>query len=190
MDELLIQVDGQDNVIDAIDRLKAHLDEGILHRGLMVVVTNYQNKVLLTQRSLNRPDLDFPPPFPSYWDITIAGHPKWGQTDHVTQMVNELKEELGFTSAGNEINYLGKFQYHAPDPTYPNAKTSSTFKLSEREVCGVGLIRTKERAVLDWTELQASMWVEIKQLPEKLATLKVALWALLMMEKSTELWKE
>jgi isopentenyl-diphosphate Delta-isomerase len=78
MDELLIQVDEQDNVIGPVERLKAHLNDGILHRGLMVVVVNDQNEVLLTQRSMERPDLGFPPPFPAFWDITLAGHPKWG----------------------------------------------------------------------------------------------------------------
>jgi isopentenyldiphosphate isomerase len=74
MDELLIQVDDQDNVIGPVDRLKANLDEGILHRGLMVVVKNDQNRILLTQRSLNRSDPGFPAPFPGFWDVTIAGH--------------------------------------------------------------------------------------------------------------------
>jgi isopentenyldiphosphate isomerase len=84
MGELLIHVDDPDNVIGPVDRLEAHLDQGILHRGLMVVVKNDENKILLTQRSLNRPDLAFPPPFPGFWDITIAGHPRWRQADYVT----------------------------------------------------------------------------------------------------------
>jgi isopentenyl-diphosphate delta-isomerase type 1 len=111
--ELLVQVDEQDRVIGSVDRRIAHLNQGILHRGLIVVVTNDENKILLTQRAKARPDLSFPPPFPGFWDITIAGHPKWGQSDYVTQMVNELKEELGIETKSNEVNYLGKFQYPA-----------------------------------------------------------------------------
>ena len=116
MIEQLTEVDEQDNVISPVDRLKAHLDDGILHRGLMVVVKNNE-KILLTQRSTARPDLSFPPPFPGFWDITLAGHPKWGQADYVTQMVNEVHEELGLEAKAGEIKYLGKFQYHTPDPT-------------------------------------------------------------------------
>lgn len=183
MSELLIQVDDQDSVIGPIDRLKAHLGDGILHRGLMVAVQNDENKILLTQRSLNRPDLGFPPPFPGFWDVTIAGHPKWGQTDYVTQMVNELKEELGINAAANQITYLGKFQYHTPDPTYPNPKTPSTFRLSENELCGVGVLHTDESPVLDPVELHRSIWVEAEALTDTVTSLKVAPWALMMMEE-------
>ncbi len=183
MSELLIQVDEQDNVVGSVERLKAHLDEGILHRGLMVIVKNDDNKILLTQRSMDRPDLGFPPPFPGFWDITIAGHPKWGQADYVTQMANEVHEELGINARGSEIQYLGKFQYHAPDPTYPNPKTASTFRLSEREICGVGVLHTNYEVVLDSVELQASVWVESKQLTDKLRSLRMAPWASMMVEK-------
>ncbi len=183
MGEFLIQVDEQDNVIGSVERLKAHLDDGILHRGLMVIVKNDENKILLTQRSMDRPDLGFPPPFPGFWDITIAGHPKWGQADYVTHMANELKEELGIRARASEIKYLGKFQYHAPDPTYPNPKTASKFRLSEREICGVGVLHTNDDVVLDSVELQASMWVDSKELLGKLGSLRMAPWTLLMIEK-------
>jgi isopentenyl-diphosphate delta-isomerase type 1 len=183
MAELLIQVDDQDNVIGPVERLKAHLDNGILHRGLIVVVVNGENEVLLTQRSMERPDLGFPPPFPAFWDITLAGHPKWGQADYVTQMANEVQEELGINATSNDITYVGKFQYHAPDPTYPNPKTSPTFKLSERELCGVGVIHTNDNPILNSIELQASMWTEITSLTDKLRLLKVAPWASLMLQR-------
>lgn len=190
MGEVLIQVDDQDHVIGPVDRLEAHLDRGILHRGLMVIVKNGENKMLMTQRSTNRPDLGFPPPFPGFWDLTIAGHPKWTQMDYVTQMVNELKEELGINAASSEIMYLGKFQYHAPDPTYPNPKTPSTFRLSEREVCGVGVLQTNASPVLNAIELQASQWVEADVISDKLASIRAAPWALLMIEKFPRFWKQ
>jgi len=186
MNELLIQVDEQDRVIGAVERLKAHLDDGILHRGLMVVVKNEDNKILLTQRSKDRPDLGFPPPFPSFWDITLAGHPKWGQAGYITQMVNEIQEELGIQVEDNQVKYLGKFQYHAPDPTYPNAKTGENFRLSEREICGVGVLRTGEKPTLNSIELQASMWVDYEKLADKLTSLKIAPWASLMVEKFSQ----
>jgi isopentenyl-diphosphate delta-isomerase type 1 len=183
MSELLVQVDEQDDVIGPVDRLTAHLDNGILHRGLMVIVKNEENKILLTQRSKARADLGFPPPFPGFWDITIAGHPKWGQTDYVTQMIAEAKEELGIKAKLGEIKYLGKFQYHAPDPTYPNPETGSTFRLSEREICAVGVLCTNDDPVLDSIELQASIWVEAGELTHKLSSLKMTPWALLMVAK-------
>lgn len=183
MNELLIQVDEDDNIIGSVDRLKAHLDDGILHRGLMVIVKDDENKVLLTQRSMARPDLGFPPAFPGFWDITLAGHPKWGQTDYVTQMGNEVQEELGISTEGKQIEVVGKFQYHAPDPTYPNPKTSRTFRLSEREICGVGVLYANNNPILNSIELKASLWVEREKLTDKLRSLKVAPWALLMTER-------
>jgi isopentenyldiphosphate isomerase len=113
----------------------------------------------------------------------MAGHPKWGQKDYVTQMVNELKEELGINVEGSEITYLGKFQYHAPDPTYPNPNAPPTFRLSEREICGVGVLQTNQSPVLDSVELQTSTWVQASELASRLAPLKVAPWALLMLQK-------
>jgi isopentenyl-diphosphate delta-isomerase type 1 len=189
MSELLAQVDEQDDVIGSVERRRAHLDDGILHRGLIVVVKNDENKILLTQRSMDRPDLGFSPLFPGFWDITIAGHPKWGQTDYVTQMVAEVREELGIEAKAGEVKYLGKFQYHAPDPTYPNPETSSTFRLSEREICGVGVLYINDDPVLDSIELQASMWVEAEELTHKLSSLKMAPWASLMVAKFPQILK-
>lgn len=189
MSELLVQVDEQDDVIGSVERLRAHLDNGILHRGLMVVVKNEENKILLTQRSKARTDLGFPPLFPGFWDVTIAGHPKWGQADYVTQMVAEVQEELGIEAKAGEIKNLGKFQYHAPDPTYPNPETGSTFRLSEREICGVGVLYTNDDPVLNSIELQASMWVEAEELTDKLSSLKMAPWASLMVAKFPQIWR-
>ena len=155
----------------------------------MVVVMNDENDVLLTQRSVERRDLGFPPPFPGFWDITLAGHPKWGQTDYVTQMANEVQEELGIEAKAGAIEYMGKFQYHAPDPSYPNPETASTFKLSEREICGVGVFHTNDNPTLNSIELQSSRWVEINGLAHKLTSLKVAPWARLMMQEFPQILK-
>jgi len=189
MTELLVRVDGEDNIIGPVERLQAHLNEGILHRGLVVVIKNNQNQVLLTQRSEERPDLGFPPPFPGSWDVTLAGHPKWGQMEYVTQMCNEVEEELGIKPEVSSINYLGKFQYYAPDPSYPNPRTAPTFKLCEREICAVGVLQAKGELVLNAVELQGSMWVDSGRLGERLKSLKVAPWALLVVEKFAQILK-
>jgi isopentenyl-diphosphate delta-isomerase type 1 len=189
MTELLIQVDAEDNVIGPVERLKAHLKDGILHRGLIVVVMNDDKEVLLTQRAMKRPDLSFPPPFPGSWDITLAGHPKWGQTDYVSQMRNEVREELGIDTKGRAIQYVGKFQYHALDPSYPNPETTPTFKLSEREICAVGVFHANDDPALNSIELQSSMWVDSATLAQKLKPLKVAPWARLMIERFPQILK-
>jgi isopentenyl-diphosphate delta-isomerase len=183
--ENIIQVDEQDRAIGPIERLVAHQGDGVLHRGLMVVVKNSRDEVLLTQRSDARPDLNFPPPFPGFWDITMAGHPRWGQTDYVSQMVVELKEELGISVRTAEIEYAGKFQYHSPDPTYPNPSAPPGFRLSEFEICGVGVARTEQTPRLNEVELRSYMWVKDGQVRERIGKehLKLAPWADIMMQK-------
>jgi isopentenyl-diphosphate delta-isomerase len=183
MSEYLIQVDEKDNEVGSVERLKAHLGDGILHRGLVVVVKNQEDQILLTQRSMVRPDLPFPAPFPGFWDVTIAGHPRWGQHDYLAPMGNELREELGIKAKNGEMNYLGKFQYYAPDPTYPNPQSASTFRLSEREICGVGLLHTSDDPVINPVELASSRWVESKELAKTLSSLKMAPWASIVLTR-------
>ena len=189
MSELLIQVDGQDNEDGPIERLEAHLGDGILHRGLVVVVKNPEGKILLTERSMTRPDLPFPPPFPGFWDVTMAGHPKWGQNDYVSQMIAELNEELGLKAKPAEIEFLGKVQYHAPDPTYPNPQSPPGFRLSEREVCGVGLLRTTQEPKINETELSSSKWVEASEVTQTLAALKTAPWATIVVRRFPKIFQ-
>jgi len=187
--EIIIRVDGRDRVIGPINRLEAHKGDGVLHRGLVVVVKNSRNQVLLTQRSIERPDLNFPPPFPGFWDLTLAGHPRWGQTDYTTQMAVELAEEVGIEAKPREIEYMGKFQYHVPDPTYPNAGGLPGFRLSEFEICGVGVVTTDQRPKLNPVELQSSVWVETKEIARKIRSLKMTPWALIMKDGFSSLFK-
>ncbi len=178
-------MDEADNIIGPIERLAAHKGDGVLHRGLMVIVKNDAGEILLTQRSDTRPDLDFPPPFPGFWDITMAGHPRWGQKDYVTQMAIELKEEVGISTEAKEIEYIGKFQYHSPDPTYPSKTSPPGFRLSEFEICGVGILKTNQKPHLNEVELQNSLWISPEELSRKIKEkhFKMAPWALIMVEK-------
>ena len=189
MSELLIQVDGQDKVIGPVERLEAHRGNGILHRGLVVVVKNQEDKVLLTQRSMTRPDLPFPASFPGFWGVTMAGHPKWGQNDYITQMTAELNEELQLKIKSADLEFLGKFQYHAPDPTYPNPQTPPDFMLSEWEVCGVGLLHTAQEPKINSTELSSSRWVEGSAVASTLATLRAAPWASIVVRRFPKIFQ-
>jgi isopentenyl-diphosphate Delta-isomerase len=189
MAEMIVRVDEEDRVLGPIDRLEAHRGDGVLHRGLMVVVKNRGSQVLLTQRSERRPDLDFPPPFPGFWDLTLAGHPKWGQTDYTTQMAVELAEEIGIRAKAADIEYVGKFQYHAPDSTYPNERSPPGFRLSEFEICGVGTIETDSQPKLNTVEIQRSAWVRISELEGELKSLKMAPWATIMKSRFPRLFE-
>lgn len=183
MGEYIIRVDAEDRVFGKIERFEAHRGDGILHRGLSVVVRNSRGEVLLTKRSKERPDLDFPAPFPEFWDVTMAGHPRWGQEDYVTQMGVELREELGIEVRLDEIEYVGKFQYHVADPTYPNTKSGPDFRLSEYEICGVGVVTTDEHPKLNTVELEDSDWVRPRELRAKISSMKMAPWTLIMLER-------
>jgi len=180
--ENLVRVDKDDNVLGPIERLKAHRGKGILHRGLVVIVKNSRGEFLLTQRSESRPDLEFPPPFPGFWDLTLAGHPRWGQDDYITQMAVELGEEVGINANPGDIEPRGKFLYHVPDPTYPNTKSPPDFRLSEYEICGVGVVTTDKKPRLNRIELQSSLWVDREGVADKFKSLRMAPWSLLMVE--------
>ena len=189
MPENIIQVDEKDHVIGPVERLIAHKGDGILHRGLMVLVKDNHKRILMTQRSEQRPDLNFPPPFPGFWDLTMAGHPRWGQEDYVSQMVVELNEELGIEAKVNDIDYVGKFQYHSPDPTYPNATSPPGFRLSEFEICGVGVLKTDQKPKLNLIELKDHIWMENEKLLQEMRSLKMAPWAIIMLEKFPDICK-
>jgi isopentenyl-diphosphate delta-isomerase len=88
-DELLYHVDMDDNIIGSVTRSKAHQDPRLIHREIAIILTDYQSRVLLAQRSFKKKV------FPGKWDLTCAGHVPFGMgADQAAHM--ELQEELGF----------------------------------------------------------------------------------------------
>jgi isopentenyldiphosphate isomerase len=55
--------------------------------------------------------------------------------------------------------------------------------LSEREVCGVGLLYTTDEPVINVAELSSSRWIDGKELAKALRSLKMAPWAAMVVNR-------
>lgn len=168
----MIAVDKDDNILKPVDRFEAHTGEGILHRGLMITIKNYKNQICLAQRSAERPDLPtyFPPPFPLQWDGSIAGHPKYREEGmeekenkkrYISRALKELREELNLQVEKEQLEWLNKFLYSAPDPAYQDPKYAKyDIRIKEFEVCAVFLMYTKEEPMPNPVEIAKVEWVD------------------------------
>lgn len=172
---MIIAVDKDDNVLGPIDRYKAHTNNGVLHRGLMVIIKNYKNQIYLAQRSAERLDLPtyFPPPFPLQWDGSIAGHPKYGEEGmeenddkkrYMNRALIELKEELELQIEKEQLKWVDKFLYIAQDPAYQYTKYARYDKrIKEFEICAVFLLYTNKEPKPNPIEITKAEWVNSDQ---------------------------
>ena len=150
----IVAVDQNDHKIRLIDKIQAHLNNGILHRAIMIFVFNSDGDLLLQKRS-DRKML-----WPSFWDSTCATHP-FNQESYEKCGQRRLQEELGFTT---QLKYLGKFFYQAK---YKNVG-------AEKEICAVlvgfydGEINPNKKEVAEtkWIDFE-KLLIEIKQRPDK-----------------------
>lgn len=75
------------------------LDRGLLHRAIVVFVTNPQGDIYLQKRAS---DLRF---YPGHWTASCTGHVSSGET-YLEGALREVREELGIEC---ELKELGKF---------------------------------------------------------------------------------
>lgn len=88
--ELIDVVNEKDEVIEIKDKDSAHRD-GDLHRVARIYVVNSKGEMLIHKRSENK-KLN-----PGFWDITVGGHVRSGET-YEDAAKRELKEELGINN--------------------------------------------------------------------------------------------
>jgi len=88
----------------AVSREKAHR-EGYLHKTVHVWIVNFENRVIIQQRSLNKKNQ------PGKWDISCAGHISFGETP-LEAAVKEVKEELGLEIIESLFTYISTFEKH------------------------------------------------------------------------------
>lgn len=176
MGEVLVRVDKRDVVLGKVDRIKAH-KEGVLHRGFLIVVKDHDNNFYLTQRNPKRMIGRIRAPFPSYWDCSVAGHPRWGQKGYVTQAMKEVEEELNIKISRKELRWLGKFYYEESD---------KITKLIEHEICALFLLIVDNKISPNRTEISRAKWLTLRQLKEFMKRNKMTPWFL----KACELFPE
>ena len=101
---MILTVDEHDRITGEEEKLKCHLDRGILHRAFLVMAFNDEGELLLARRSSEKKL------WPTYWDGTVASHVRKGES-YEDAARERLRHELG-VEAGC-IHYISKFQYEA-----------------------------------------------------------------------------
>lgn len=136
LDEMLILVDGEDNVLGHESKEKCHDGEGLLHRAFSVFIFNAGFELLIQRRSAQKRL------WPLFWSNSVCSHPRKGEhCDGAAR--RRLREELGMEAP---LRYLFKFQYRAP---FMNAG-------SENEICSVyvgrtdGVVKANEDEISEW----------------------------------------
>ena len=150
MGEYVILVDENDNPIGKEDKVKCHLPNGKLHRAFTALIFNGDGKLLLTKRS-DRKML-----WPSYWDGTVASHPRESET-YVSSAERRMPEEIGIDC---KMNYMNKFEYHVP---YKDIG-------SENEICGtlIGIVDDFDETCLIKDEISEIKWIDPDELKNEL----------------------
>ena len=150
MDEYVILVDENDNPIGKEDKVKCHLPNGILHRAFTALIFNGEGKLLLTKRSEGKML------WPSYWDGTVASHPRESET-YVSSAERRMPEEIGIVC---KMNYMNKFEYHVP---YKDIG-------SENEICGtlIGIVDDFDETCLIKDEISEIKWIDPDELKNEL----------------------
>ena len=101
--ERLILVDGLDNIVGHDSKADVHAGRGRLHRAFSIFLFNGPDRVLLHQRSWQKPL------WPGYWTNSCCSHPRQGESyDEATR--RRLREELGVAT---RLTRAYRVEYHA-----------------------------------------------------------------------------
>lgn len=149
MKEIILKVDKKDNVVGEVSKDTAHDDKGILHRAFLVIVFNDKGKILLAKRSR------FKRLWPGFWDGSVASHQRKNE-DLETAVKRRLKEEINIKAS--KVKSLFKFYYR------------NSFKKtgSEREICHVFRIKTKNKIFPNKKEVADFQWLNLKKLQKEI----------------------
>jgi isopentenyl-diphosphate delta-isomerase len=141
-DEPLILVDERDNVVGHDSKVRVHRGAGILHRAFSIFIVSEGGKVLLQQRSREKPL------WPLYWSNSCCSHPRQGEED-LAAAHRRLREELGLDT---ELTFVYRFRYQAQFDE----------RGAEHELCSVYVGRLADEVEIDVnpTEVAAWRWLE------------------------------
>jgi isopentenyl-diphosphate delta-isomerase len=170
----VIAVDADDREEGLVNRLDAHTGDGVRHRAFTALVFDRDGRLLLAQRAPGKRLWD------TYWDGTVASHPREGQTQAEATR-QRLTEELGVSpDQYDDLRLTDKFEYKR---YYENAGV-------EWEVCSV-LKCTLDDADLDpdVDEVAGMLWVDYDHLhdnPEWYRQLRLCPWFEIAMRRDFE----
>lgn len=145
-DELLILVDGADNVTGYETKADAHAGPGLLHRAFSIFLFNERGEVLVHQRAPEKPL------WPGFWTNSCCSHPRKGES-YLSAANRRLDDELGVAA---DLSFVYQFEYQA----------DFDGKGSERELCSVFVGRIDDANALapNPSEIEACRWVSCTDL--------------------------
>ncbi|MEF8775704.1 MAG: NUDIX domain-containing protein [Haloarculaceae archaeon] len=170
----VIEVDADDEVQGLVNRLEAHTGEGIRHRAFTTLLFDGDGHILLAQRSRHKRLWD------TYWDGTVASHPREGQTQ-VEAARDRLAEELGVTADQyDDLRVTDRFEYRR-------------FYLDEgleHEVCAVLQATLSDTSLdPDPAEVEGLLWAPYKhmhEVPRAYRQLRLCPWFEIAMRRDFE----
>lgn len=137
-DEPLILVDDQDEIVGYDTKANVHLGAGILHRAFSIFVLSGGGRVLLQQRSREKPL------WPLYWSNSCCSHPRRGESC-LDAAHRRLREELALEA---ELTYAYQFQYRAE---FRGVGT-------EHELCSVYIGRLADEPAVEVNASEVAAW--------------------------------
>ena len=146
--EELILVDELDREIGCETKSACHSGNGVLHRAFSIFIFDSTDKLLLQQRSGEKPL------WPNYWSNTCCSHPRRGESMELA-VSRRLEQELGFSCP---LEYLYKFKYHAQYGAVG----------AEHEYCWVYFGRYDGPMDINVSEIADSRFVDINALNDEL----------------------
>jgi len=173
MNEMIIEVDGSDQVIGGRSKKDCHLmsniNQGLLHRAFSVFVFNQHNQLLLQQRAQSKIT------FPECWTNTCCSHPLY--LDHELEEKDQLgvkragqrrlREELGIDPADvpiEQFKFITRIHY----------KVSSDETWGEHEIDYILFIKTKHNPTLNvnTNEVKDTIYINREDLANFIETKK------------------
>ena len=146
--EKLILVNEKDEVIGFEEKVKCHLNKGILHRAFTTFLLNSKGKVLIQKRSKSKML------WPLCWETSCSSHPRENETYEESGQ-RRLKEELGIDTV---LKIADKFTYHS---FYKDVG-------AEHEICATLIGKYDHEIDFNTDEIADVKWIEIDELKEKL----------------------
>jgi isopentenyl-diphosphate Delta-isomerase len=102
-EDVLILVNGQDEILGYDTKAACHHGQGRLHRAFSILLFNQRRELFLQQRSAEKLL------WPFYWSNSVCSHPRQGE-NYDDAASRRLVEELGVSVP---LRWLFSFQYHA-----------------------------------------------------------------------------
>ncbi len=146
--EKLITVDADDKVTGYCSRAACHAGDGIQHRAFSIFIFDRDGRVLLQQRSSQKPL------WPLFWSNSCCSHPRAGESTAEAAQ-RRLTEELGIDVP---LTYVYKFAYQA---RYDETG-------SENELCSVFVGQTDQAIEVNPDEINAWRYLTLDELDDEL----------------------